>query len=135
MFFCLKFLNIYYWEKLTFSKLVGKVNFSQKKTWRNALALKSKMVEGIFRKNFTWHYYLQLFFVYKTASQISFKLLCLGDKRLLSEFLRKWGWFHRKNLCFKADKRWKSNNFSENSQNVMLNTKCLITKYPITVFK
>ena len=26
-------------------------------------------------------------------SQISFKLFCLGDKRLLSKFLRKWGWF------------------------------------------
>ena len=24
-------LNIYYWEKLTFSKLVGKVNFSERK--------------------------------------------------------------------------------------------------------
>ena len=23
--------NIYYWEKLTFSKLVGKVNFSERK--------------------------------------------------------------------------------------------------------
>ena len=40
-----------------------------------------------------WHCYLQLSFVYKTVSQISFKLFCLGDKRLLSEFLRKWGWF------------------------------------------
>ena len=44
------FLNIYYWEKLTFSKLVGK--FLRKKIWRNALALKSKKVQGIFRKMF-----------------------------------------------------------------------------------
>ena len=42
------FLNIYYWEKLTFSKLVGK--FLRKKIWRNALALKSKKVQGIFEK-------------------------------------------------------------------------------------
>ena len=31
MLFYLMFLNIYYWEKLTFSKLVGKVNFSERK--------------------------------------------------------------------------------------------------------
>ena len=34
--------NIYYWEKLTFPKLVGKANFLE----RNAL--KSKKVQGIF---------------------------------------------------------------------------------------
>ena len=43
--------NIYYWEKLTFSKLVGKVNFSEK-YWKNALALKSKKVDGILEKTF-----------------------------------------------------------------------------------
>ena len=31
MCFYLMFLNIYYWEKLTFSKIVGKVNLSQGK--------------------------------------------------------------------------------------------------------
>ena len=31
MFFCLMFLNIYYWEKLTFSKLAGKANLSERK--------------------------------------------------------------------------------------------------------
>ena len=35
-----------------------------------------------------WHYRLQLSFVYKTVSQISFNLFCSGDKRLLSEFLQ-----------------------------------------------
>ena len=35
--------NIYYWEKLTFLKLVGKVN---------ALPLKSKKVLGIFGETF-----------------------------------------------------------------------------------
>ena len=38
--------------------------------------------------------------VCKTVSQISFKLFCLGDKRLLSEFLWKWGWFQGHNECF-----------------------------------
>ena len=32
-----------------------------------------------------WHCSLQLSFVYKTVSQISFNLFCAGDKRLLSE--------------------------------------------------
>ena len=53
--------NIYYWEKLTFSNLVGKLN------WRNALALKSKKVYS--GKRLFWHYCLQLSFVYKTVSQ------------------------------------------------------------------
>ena len=71
MFFYLVFLNIYYWKNLTFSKLVAKVNFSER---RNALVLKSKKVQGIFGKRLFVHYYLQLSFVYKTVSQISFKL-------------------------------------------------------------
>ena len=41
------FLNIYYGEKLTFSKFLGK------KIWRNALALKSKKVQAMFKKMFT----------------------------------------------------------------------------------
>ena len=35
--------NIYYWEKMTFSKLVGKVNFSERK---------SEEMRGIFGENF-----------------------------------------------------------------------------------
>ena len=38
--------NIYYWEKQTFSKL----RFSGKKIWRNALALKSEKIQGIFEE-------------------------------------------------------------------------------------
>ena len=57
-----------------------------------------------------WHYRLQLSFAYKTMSQISFNLFWSGDKRLLSEFLRKWGWFHRHNERFpkylKFSKNW-----------------------------
>ena len=52
MFFYLMFLNIYYWEKLTFSKLVGKKKIPEKKIRRNALALKRKKVQGIFGKRF-----------------------------------------------------------------------------------
>ena len=43
--------NIYYWEKLTFSKLVGKVNSSEKK-FKKMLSLKSKKIQGIFGETF-----------------------------------------------------------------------------------
>ena len=92
--------NIYYWEKLTFSK----TRFSWKKTWRNALVLKSKQVQGIFGY---FGISLQLSFAYKTMSQISFNLFCLWDKRLFSEFLRKWGWFHEHNEPFPKYLGWK----------------------------
>ena len=45
------FLNIYYWEKLTFPKLVEKVKFSERKL-KKGTALKSKKVQGIFEKMF-----------------------------------------------------------------------------------
>ena len=44
--------NIYYWEKRTFSRLIGKVKFLRNKICRNALALKSKKVQVIFREMF-----------------------------------------------------------------------------------
>ena len=49
------------------------------------------------RKRLLWYYRLQLSFVYKTVSQIYSNLFCSGDKSLLSEFFRKWGWFHGHN--------------------------------------
>ena len=45
-------------------------------------------------------YRIQLFFVWKSLSQISLKLFCSGDKKLLSEFLRKCGWFQGQNERF-----------------------------------
>ena len=87
--------NIYCWEKLTFSKLAKKI-FFRKENLKNALASKSKKVQDIFGETL-WHYFLQLSFVYKTMSQISFSFFCLGDKRLLSEFLWKWDWFQGHN--------------------------------------
>ena len=73
------------------------------KGFEEMLALKSKKVHGISGKKFFWHYYLPLFFVYKSMPQISFKLICSGDKRFLSEFLRKWGWFQGHNERFPKD--------------------------------
>ena len=99
--------NIYYWEKLTFPKF-EEMNYP----WR---AKRYKVFSG---QHIYWHYRLQLPFVYKAVSRISFKLFCSGDKRLLSEFLRKWGWQHFPkylgwNLKFQKTVtrfcRWKSN--------------------------
>ena len=89
-------------RKIDVLKTCRKGKFLGKKTWRNTLALKSKTVQHIFGKTFilallsSIHYY----FVYQTVSQISFKLFCSGNKRLLSEFLRKWGWFQGHNERF-----------------------------------
>ena len=71
-------------------KAIRKSKFLWKKIWRNAPALKSNIYSW---KRLFWHYWLHLFFVYKTVPQISFKLFCSGDKKLLWEVLRKWDWF------------------------------------------
>ena len=77
-----------------------KRKFLGKKIWRNALVLKSKKIQGIFGKTFSLTLLSSTVFVYKTVSQISFKLFCSGDKRLLSKFLRKWDWFQGHNERF-----------------------------------
>ena len=62
----------YYWEKLTFSKLVGnKSKLPVKKIIRNALALKSKKVYS--KKLLFWHYYLQL--LSSTKARLRFLLI------------------------------------------------------------
>ena len=100
MFFYLMFLKIYDWEKLTFSKLVGKVRFSERKFKEMHLLWRAKRYKIYSGKRLFWHYCLQLFFVHKSVSQMSFNLFCLGDKSLLSEFLRKWGLFQGHNKRF-----------------------------------
>ena len=81
-------------------KTCRKIKSLGKKIWRNVLALKSKKVQGIFGETFILALLSSTVLVYATVSQISFDLLCSGDKRLLSEFLRKWGWFQHGNMCF-----------------------------------
>ena len=61
---------------------------------------KAKGYKVYSRKRLLWHYRLQLSFVYKKLSQISFNLFWSGDKRFLSEFLGKWGWCHGHNERF-----------------------------------
>ena len=88
------------WEKIAFSKLVGKVNFSERKFEELHKLWRAKRYKVFSGKRLFWHYYLQLSFVYKTVSQIFFELFCSLDKKLLSEFLRKWGWFQGHNERF-----------------------------------
>ena len=71
------------------------------------LVWKAKRYKIYSGKHLFWRYYLQLYFVYKTMSQISFKLFCSGDKRLLSEFLKKLGWFQGHDERFPKYLEWK----------------------------
>ena len=64
--------NIYYWEKLASSKLVGKVNFSESKFKKIHWLWKAKRYKVYSGKRLFWHYYLQLSFIYETVPQISF---------------------------------------------------------------
>ena len=91
-------------------------------------------------KRLFWHYCLQLSFVYKTVSQISFNLFCLGDKRLLLDFIRKYGWFQGHNEHFpiyldlrlkfqKTDTwfcRWKSTDNNDINILLSLENSCTI---------
>ena len=61
-------------------KTCGKSKFLGKKIWRNAIALKSKKVQGVFEEKFVP-------FVYKILSQIFFNLFYWGDKRIYQSFL------------------------------------------------
>ena len=74
-------------------KTCGKVHLLEKKFWRNVLALRSKKVQGIFGKMFILT--LLSSAVFRLQNHVSgvFKIFFSGDKKLLSEFLRKWGWF------------------------------------------
>ena len=74
-------------------KTCQKSKFLGKKIWRNALALKSKKVQGIFGKTFILALLSSAVFRLQNRVSVSFKLFYSRDKRLLSEFLRKWGWF------------------------------------------
>ena len=75
--------------------------FLGKKVWKNALALKGKKVQGIFGETFILALLSSAVFrLQNRVSDIFLNLSCSGDKRLLSEFLRKWGWFKGHNERF-----------------------------------
>ena len=144
------FLTIYYWEKLTFCKSVGKVNFLEK-IWRNTLTLKSKKVQGIWWKTFNLALLSSAVFHLQNRVSDFFKLLFSGDKRLLSEFLRKWGWYHGHNeisakyldqkLKFQKTETWfcRWKNTDNNNINIFLSLEnlapfCLGKKRPENAF-
>ena len=93
---------LYYYEKLTFSTILSERKFEEMHyLWR------AKWYKVYSWKRLFWHYRLQLSFIYKTVSQISFTFFWSGDRRLLSEFLKQWGWFHGHNERFPKYLGWK----------------------------
>ena len=71
----------------TIEKKSQNFNFLGNKIWRNALALKSRKVQGIFGETFI-------------LALLSSILFCSGGKRHFLGFLRKLGWFHNRNELF-----------------------------------
>ena len=69
-------------------KTYRKRTFAERKFEEMHYLWREKMFKVYSGKRLFWHYYLQLSFVCKILPQISLKLFCSGDKRLLSEFLR-----------------------------------------------
>ena len=126
--------NIYYWEKLTFSKLW----FSLKENLKKCINFEEQKGTWYIPEHLYWHYRLQLFFVYKPMSQISFKLFSLGEKRLLWEFLGNWIDFRdimnvSLNILAKKLKsqktetllcRWKSNDYNNINYFLSLGNPC-----------
>ena len=83
----------YHWENEVL-KTCRKSKFLGKKTWRNALDLISKKVQGIFGETFILTLLPSAVFRLQNRVLISFNLLCSG------EFLKKWGWFQGHNELF-----------------------------------
>ena len=107
MFFYLMFLNICYWEKLTFSKLVRKVNFSE--NLKKCISFEEQKGTRYIWENVYFGIIIFSCLSSTKSCLISFKLFCLGHKRLFSEFLRKWGWFQGHD-CFPEylGQKWES---------------------------
>ena len=106
--------------------------FLRKKIWINALALKSKKVQGIFRENL--YFGTVIFSCLSSTKRVSvfFSSDLFRDRRFLPGFLRKWCWFQGHNEHFfkylgetlkfqKTEKqfcRWKSTD--KNNINIFL---------------
>ena len=75
VFFYLMILNIYYWEKLTFSKLVGKVNFSE----RVVLICFARQTKGFYQSSL--------------GNGVGFREIMNGSPNILAEIkiLKNWG--------------------------------------------
>ena len=75
-------------------KLLGK------KIWKNALVLKGKTGQGIFEETFVLALLSSTVFPLQNRVSEFSNLFCSRNKSLLSEFLRKWGWFQGHNKLF-----------------------------------
>ena len=128
-------------SNITIEKNVERLKrrFSRKENLKKCSSFeRAKRYKIYSRKSLLRHYRLQLSFVYKTVFQIYSNLFCSGDKSLLSEFLRKWGWFHGHNerlpkylgQKLKLQKtetrfcRWMSNDFKDT--NIFLSLETLV---------
>ena len=70
--------NIYYQEKLTFSKL----RFSRKENLKKCTSFEEQKGTRYIRGNVYFGIIIFSCFVYKIVSQISFNLFCSGDKSI-----------------------------------------------------
>ena len=83
--------NIYYWDKLTFSKL----RFSRKENLKKSTSFEEQKGARYIRENvYSGIIVFSCLSSTKPCLTFLFNLFCSRDKRLLLEFLRKWGWFH-----------------------------------------
>ena len=77
-------------------------DFLWKKIWGNALEeqfLKNKKVYIRYIRGSNFGIIVFSCLLSLNLSQIFLNMFYSGDKRLLSEFLRKWGWFHGHSEC------------------------------------
>ena len=99
---CLRFLQLYFVYQ-TVSQISSAVFCLQKRVsdfFSCLWSAKLSQISSAVSSTKLCPRFLQLSLVYKTVYQISFNLLCSGNKRLLSQFLRKWGWLHKHNEHF-----------------------------------
>ena len=80
-------LDVFNWEKLTFSKLVGK-GISRKENLKKGISFEEQKGTRYIRGNV--HFGIIIFSCCLLSTDF-YNLFCSGDKRLLLEVLRKWG--------------------------------------------
>ena len=72
--------HIYYWEKLAFLKLIGEVNFLERKVEEMHQFWRAKRYKVYLGKRLFGHYCLELSLIYKIVPQISFNLFAQDTK-------------------------------------------------------
>ena len=97
--------NIYYWEKLTFSKLAGKEHFSKRNFEEMHLLWIGKRYK--WRSGKDLFYFSITVFSCFLSTNLCLRFLFIGFSQevndFLSQFLREWGWFQGDSECFPKD--------------------------------